>query len=164
MNITGLLLVSILFPFLAAVLVPLTRRLGADEGRTALFAAGLTFVLCFLTALYARAGFTGDIFVAMPLGLSAHFAGDGVSAFMACAASFLSFIIMYYSQGYIKDSGHKAEYYAACMVFLGAMTGLVYSVNLAWIFVFWEITAICSWRLVGYFRAKADVAKANKTF
>jgi NADH:ubiquinone oxidoreductase subunit 5 (subunit L)/multisubunit Na+/H+ antiporter MnhA subunit len=44
------------------------------------------------------------------------------------------------------------EYYFLIVLFLGAMMGLVLSANLLLIYIFWEITAICSWRLIGFFR------------
>jgi NADH:ubiquinone oxidoreductase subunit 5 (subunit L)/multisubunit Na+/H+ antiporter MnhA subunit len=50
------------------------------------------------------------------------------------------------------------------VLFLGAMMGLVYSGNLILMFVFWEITAIASWRLIGFFREKYQVVRADKAF
>lgn len=164
LDITGIVIVSVLFPFIGALLVPIVKRLGGDSGKTALLTAAITFILSFFSAYYISEGLGADYIIALPLGMDFHLVGDMMSAFMALTASFLSFIIMYYSQGYIKDNPYKTEFYSMAMLFLGAMMGLVYSTNLVWIFVFWEITAICSWRLVGYFRAKTDILKANKTF
>jgi NADH:ubiquinone oxidoreductase subunit 5 (subunit L)/multisubunit Na+/H+ antiporter MnhA subunit len=49
-------------------------------------------------------------------------------------------------------------------LFLGSMMGLVFSSNLILIYVFWEMTAICSWRLIGFFREKNYVLRADKAF
>lgn len=163
-DIIGILIFSIIFPIVGAFIIPIVDRLGGDTGKTALFTAALTFVASLAVAFYAGLGLVSDYIIYMPLGMDFHLVGGMMSAFMACASSFLSFIIMYYSQGYIKESVYKSEFYMAAMLFLGSMMGLVYSMNLVWIFVFWEITAICSWRLVGYFRGQTDIAKANKTF
>jgi NADH:ubiquinone oxidoreductase subunit 5 (subunit L)/multisubunit Na+/H+ antiporter MnhA subunit len=164
LDITGIVLISVFFPMLGAFLIPIVNRLGGDSGKAALITSAVTAFLSFLVVYYTQKGMTADYIASMPMGLDFHLVGDMLCAFMATAASFLSFIIMYYSQGYIKDNPYKIEFYSAAMLFLGAMMGLVYSTNIIWIFVFWEITAICSWRLVGYFRSKTDVLKANKTF
>ena len=42
--------------------------------------------------------------------------------------------------------------------------GLVFSANLILLFIFWELTAVASWRLIGYFRKESDVLRANKAF
>jgi NADH:ubiquinone oxidoreductase subunit 5 (subunit L)/multisubunit Na+/H+ antiporter MnhA subunit len=49
-------------------------------------------------------------------------------------------------------------------LFLGSMMGLIFSANLILMYVFWEITAITSWRLIGFFREKNYVLKADKSF
>jgi len=50
------------------------------------------------------------------------------------------------------------------VLFFGAMMGLIFSSNLVMLFVFWEITGITSWRLIGFFRGEKDVIKADKAF
>jgi NADH:ubiquinone oxidoreductase subunit 5 (subunit L)/multisubunit Na+/H+ antiporter MnhA subunit len=50
------------------------------------------------------------------------------------------------------------------VLFFGAMMGLVFSANLILLYVFWEITAITSWRLIGFFREKTHVLRADKAF
>jgi NADH:ubiquinone oxidoreductase subunit 5 (subunit L)/multisubunit Na+/H+ antiporter MnhA subunit len=49
-------------------------------------------------------------------------------------------------------------------LFVGSMMGLVYSANLILLYVFWEITAITSWRLIGFFRQDFQVRRADKAF
>jgi NADH:ubiquinone oxidoreductase subunit 5 (subunit L)/multisubunit Na+/H+ antiporter MnhA subunit len=163
-DINGIIIVSVLFPILGTFLVLLTGRFGGDTAKTAFLTAAITLLLSFFALYYTGIGRTADFIIYMPMGTDFHLVGNMMGAYMACAASFLSFIIMYYSQGYIEEGPYKTEFYSAAMLFLGSMMGIVYSSNLVWLFVFWEMTAICSWRLVGYFRAKNDVVKANKTF
>jgi NADH:ubiquinone oxidoreductase subunit 5 (subunit L)/multisubunit Na+/H+ antiporter MnhA subunit len=49
-------------------------------------------------------------------------------------------------------------------LFFGAMMGIVYSSNLIVLYVSWEITAITSWRLIGFFRQPLHVVRADKAF
>ena len=50
------------------------------------------------------------------------------------------------------------------VLFLGAMIGLVYSQNLIYIYLFWEISAICCWRLIGFYREPEYIIRADKAF
>jgi len=83
---------------------------------------------------------------------------------MAVVSSLISTIIVLYSFGYISHYENQNEYYSMVVLFLGAMMGLVFAGNLIIMYVFWEITAITSWRLIGFFREKTHVLKADKAF
>jgi NADH-quinone oxidoreductase subunit L len=61
----------------------------------------------------------------------------------------------------MKDYSHLGEYYFLVVLFLGAMMGLVLSANLLLLYIFWEITAICSWRLIGFFREPQHLRNAD---
>lgn len=88
---------------------------------------------------------------------------DALSAFMATVSSLTSLVIVIYSIDYISHYENRSEYYSMVILFIGSMMGLVYSTNLIWMYIFWEITGFTSWRLVGFFRGEKDTLKANKT-
>ena len=50
------------------------------------------------------------------------------------------------------------------VLFFGGMMGIVFSANLIFLYLFWEITAITSWRLIGFFREPQHVIRADKAF
>mgnify|MGYP000057390824 FL=1 len=50
------------------------------------------------------------------------------------------------------------------LLFIGSMMGLVFSTNLIFIYTYWEISAICCWRLIGFYRKEDTVIKANKAY
>jgi NADH:ubiquinone oxidoreductase subunit 5 (subunit L)/multisubunit Na+/H+ antiporter MnhA subunit len=50
------------------------------------------------------------------------------------------------------------------LLFIGAMMGLVFSGNLIFIYLFWEIIGISCWRLIGFYREPDMVRKADKAF
>jgi NADH:ubiquinone oxidoreductase subunit 5 (subunit L)/multisubunit Na+/H+ antiporter MnhA subunit len=89
---------------------------------------------------------------------------DRLAVFMALVSSGISAIIVLYSWSYISHYGHQNEYYFMVVLFLGAMMGLVYSSNLLLLYIFWEITALASWRLIGFFRDPQHVLRADKAF
>jgi len=108
-------------------------------------------------------GATATYSLSFPLGFDLILSADLLSVFMAAISSFVSAMILVYSLDYISHYQNQTEYYVMVVLFLGAMMGLVFSANLLWMYIFWEITGFASWRLVGFFRSDRDVAKANKT-
>ncbi len=89
---------------------------------------------------------------------------DGLAVFMALVSASISAIIVFYSFGYISHYENQNEYYLMVVLFFGGMMGLVFSGNLIFLYLFWEITAITSWRLIGFFREKQHVVRADKAF
>jgi len=64
-----------------------------------------------------------------------------------------------YSAGYVgsknresPSSDDRRTFYFWLLVFIGAMSGLVTSSTLLQMFLFWEITTLCSWALIGYYQ------------
>jgi len=92
------------------------------------------------------------------------FLADRLAVFMALVSSLVGAIIVLYSMGYISHYQNQNEYYFIVVLFLGSMMGIVYSANLILIYLFWEITAIACWRLIGFFREKTCVVRADKAF
>lgn len=161
----GIVLISVFTPLLGAFLLPLFGRVT----RVLRNIAALLFVLIsFITsALLLPAALSGDPIlwqIALPLGFSFGFLADGLAVFMAMTASFVAAIIVFYSFGYMLPYDNKNEYYMLVVLFIGAMMGLVYSTSLLLIYVFWEISAICCWRLIGFFREKPMILRADKAF
>jgi len=159
-----LLLLAIIVPVAGAFLLPLASR-ASEKLRDTL---ALLFVLCafICSALMLPSALGGKpvyFHVSLPLGMSFGFLADALAVFMAMISSFIGSIIVIYSFTYI-DVGHKDEYYLMVTLFLGAMMGLVYSTNLIILYVFWEISGLCSWRLIGYYREKEIVYRADKAF
>ena len=87
---------------------------------------------------------------------------DNLSLFMAFCSTLVGILIIYYSFGYMKEKRHLGEYYFFVSIFLGAMVGLIFSGNLLLMYFFWEITTICSWRLIGFYRKSEHLINANK--
>ncbi len=83
---------------------------------------------------------------------------------MAVTSMLIGLVIVLYSFGYINHYNNQNEYYSMVVLFLGSMMGIVFSANLIFLYIFWEITGIVSWRLIGFFRGKTDVLRADKAF
>ncbi|MEI8175821.1 MAG: NADH-quinone oxidoreductase subunit L [Candidatus Omnitrophota bacterium] len=163
------MLLSIVFiPVLGAFLVPLAGSVypKKDSVRNgiALVCAATSCILSLALLPQALAGKVITIGAEHMFGFHCLFVADALAVFMACVSSFISAIIILYSFGYISHYKNQNEYYCMVVLFLGSMMGLVFAGNLIFLYIFWEITAITSWRLIGFFREKKDVLRADKSF
>ncbi len=96
--------------------------------------------------------------------LSISFMADGLAVFMAALSLFVGFLIALYSLEYMRHYEESGAFYFWMVLFLGSMTGLIFSANLLLLFCFWEITSVCSWRLIGFYRQEKDLKAADKAF
>ena len=160
-----LLLLAVFIPIAGAFFLPLLKLAGAEVRNVAalcLVAASLACSLALIPS--AMAGQPAMIGVALPYGFDFILRADGLAVFTAAMSSLISSIIVLYSMSYISHYEFQDEYYFMVVLFLGSMMGLVFSANLIWLYVFWELTAITSWRLIGFFREKQQVVRADKAF
>lgn len=160
-----ILIVCIAVPLLGACIIPLLGRI-SEKLRNY---AALTFVVsAFACAAASLTCVLKDeplfLHFDLPLGLSFGFNGDAVAVFMAMTASMVASLIVLYSFGYMKEYENQNEFYMMVCLFIGAMMGLVFSTSLIFIYIFWEISAICCWRLIGFYREDITTLRANKAF
>ena len=83
------------------------------------------------------------------LGFNLSFALDGFAVVMALLVSVLGFGVLAYSIGYFEHDATFARFVGLFMAFAGSMTGVVLAADLFTMFVFWELTSICSFLLIG---------------
>lgn len=92
------------------------------------------------------------------------FVVDSYAVVIAVTSTIVGLLIVLYSFGYMKEYERQNEYYFYVTLFVGSMLGLVFSGNLVVMYVFWEITSICSWQLIGFYRKPQHLSFANKAF
>jgi len=83
------------------------------------------------------------------LGLRIDLALDGFATMMVLIISLLGVLVLWYSIEYFSDHQSYVRFVGVFTLFAGAMTGLVMSADLFTMFVFWELTSICSFLLIG---------------
>ena len=158
-------LLTVLVPIVGSMTIPLAGLI--SRAARSVWAAALgaaTSVLAMSLLPRALAGGETVVRKNLVLGLDFILLIDPLSIFMACVSSFVGFLIIVYSIGYIRDEENQNEYYLLVVLFIGSMMGLVFSGNLIFLYLFWEIIAICCWRLIGFYRLKEHVKKADKAF
>ena len=89
---------------------------------------------------------------------------DGLAALYALLAAGIGLLVFLYATAYVprhlahqgRSRGEEARLHAAMVLFLVAMVGLVTAQDLVALFVFWDLTAVASWLLVGFDRQNTD--------
>jgi multicomponent Na+:H+ antiporter subunit A len=75
---------------------------------------------------------------------------DFFSLIMCLLITGIGFFIFLYGAGYLKGHHHINRFYCLILIFMSAMIGIVLSDNLILLFIFWELTTISSYLLVGF--------------
>jgi multicomponent K+:H+ antiporter subunit A len=158
------LLIIIFLPLLAGTL--LTGWSGAFpsatyRARTARLAAAVTAASLGLLLLQAPAILGGtEVLTATPwvpeIGLNLGLRLDGLSLMFALLITGMGLLIILYAHNYLGSDDPVGKFYSTLMLFMAAMLGIVLSDNLLLLMVFWELTSISSFLLVGYWKHRAD--------
>ncbi|MDF1628552.1 MAG: putative monovalent cation/H+ antiporter subunit A [Alcanivoracaceae bacterium] len=84
------------------------------------------------------------------LGIQLSFMVDGLSLLFALLISGIGVFIVAYAGRYLEQHQDVGRFYAILLAFMASMLGLVLSDNLISLFVFWELTSITSYLLIGF--------------
>ena len=83
---------------------------------------------------------------------------DKFSVIMALINGVVGGGICLYALGYMREYHEVADrrplFFSLLFIFMGAMFGIIFANNLIWLFLFWEITTLCSFLLIGYTRTE----------
>ncbi len=145
----------VLLPFLGAVLPALMIRSGRDAAAIATGAANLLALGLLLTHLPAI--LRGEVVEArwswLPnLGLDVHFFVDGLSLLFASLILGIGLLVVVYARYYLSRSDPMGNFYTYLLLFQGAMVGIVLSNNVLLLIVFWELTSLSSFLLIGFWK------------
>ncbi len=105
----------------------------------------------------APAVFTGEVLTArlewLPvLGLNITFLLDALGFFFACLILGIGLLIIAYARFYLAREDHMGEFFSYLLLFQGAMVGIVLSDNILLLLIFWELTSLSSFLLIGYWK------------
>ena len=83
---------------------------------------------------------------------------DGLAAMYALLATGIGFLVLVYSSRYLplhlehegRPESDAVRFYFFVLLFMGSMVGLAMAQDLILIFLFWDLTAIASYYLIGY--------------
>ncbi|HWH36629.1 MAG TPA: hydrogen gas-evolving membrane-bound hydrogenase subunit E [Candidatus Limnocylindrales bacterium] len=88
------------------------------------------------------------------LGLEASFAVDGLGLLFALLICGIGTLVFIYGGGYLAGDRQLGRFYAALLVFMASMLGIVVADNLLLLYVFWAGTSFSSYILIGYYHER----------
>ena len=155
---------ALLATFGLAFASPLTHRLTGRWANWLLAAAPAAWFAWLLTLLpTSRDGdaWTTTFDWVPALDIRASFYIDGLSLLMALIVTGVGALIMVYSGAYLGHTEkHIGRFYAFMLAFIVAMLGVVTADNIVTLFVFWELTSILSFLLIGFKHEYPDARKS----
>jgi multicomponent K+:H+ antiporter subunit A len=144
-----------LLPFIGAFLPGIMIRAGRT---TCALATGSVTLLALIGLLtHVPAVLRGEVIQArldwMPLlGLNANFFLDGLGLLFAGLILGIGLLIIIYARFYLSREDPMGQFYTYLLLFQGAMVGIVLSDNVLLLLVFWELTSLSSFLLIGYWK------------
>ncbi|MBT8379398.1 MAG: putative monovalent cation/H+ antiporter subunit A [Ignavibacteria bacterium] len=94
------------------------------------------------------------------LGINFSFLLDGLSLTFVLIITLIGTAVFLYAGSYMKNYEHTGRFYLYIGVFMTSMIGLVLSDNMITLFVFWELTSISSYLLIGFNHHKESSRKS----
>ncbi|MFK7764446.1 MAG: monovalent cation/H+ antiporter subunit A [Roseobacter sp.] len=149
------LFLIVALPFLGALLPGLMNQ----AGRAACAGVTFTITLSAFIGLWtnAPAVFAGETVTVgvdwMPiLGLNFNLMLDGLGFFFAMLILGIGLLIITYARFYLSRKDNMGEFFTYLLLFQGAMVGIVLSDNILLLLIFWELTSLSSFLLIGYWK------------
>ncbi len=149
------LFLIVALPFLGALLPGLMNQ----AGRQTCFMA--TFTVTLLAALgvatHIPAILSGDVVTArldwLPsLGMNVNLFLDPLGLLFVGLILGIGLLIIAYARLYLSRDDNMGEFFSYLLLFQGAMVGIVLSDNILMMLVFWELTSLSSFLLIGFWK------------
>lgn len=144
---------AVLSGFLAALFAPLLVRLmkhWAGWLLALLPAVLFAYFFEFIPPVAAGVTFTASHPWVPRYGVNFSFYMDGLALVFALLITGIGAFIVLYSSGYLKGHPHLGRFLGFILAFMASMLGLVLADNIITLFVFWELTSITSFLLIGF--------------
>ena len=154
---------SWVIPLLGVPLVPLVSKV---DGRLRGWLAVAVAALGMVAALYGAASYGSSITEGFTLwfpslSVTLQVKVDQLSTLVGAFVSFVSFLVVVYSLGYMKEEPGQSRYYSLVLLFVGSMMGLVMAGNLIQFYFFWELVGVCSALLIAFWTDRPAARKAG---
>ncbi|MHB0819302.1 monovalent cation/H+ antiporter subunit A [Stutzerimonas stutzeri] len=155
----------IALPFLGICLPLLFERLGRSA---CAFGAGLAPLAALILLMTKRAAvFDGEVEVQMlpwlsELGLNLSLRLDGLGFLFALLILGIGLLVILYARYYLSKHEPMGRFYSFFLLFMGAMLGVVLSENLLLMLMFWELTSLSSFLLIGFWNHRSDARQGAR--
>ncbi len=146
-----------------AALAPWVARLRGEMAGVLLALVPLTVFGVFLAGsggIWRGDAWGGTIAWASELGIDWNLWVSPVGLLLGLLVSGMGTLIVLYAGAYLADSPKRTRFFGMLFLFMGAMLGLAVTENLVVFFVFWELTSVASYLLIGHYHEKIDSRKS----
>ncbi|RLG64537.1 hydrogenase 4 subunit D [archaeon] len=153
-------LLTIIVPGIGWATVSLLYRKGIKLGLLANIFSFLTLIICAFNVLTYFTASTPMIYTLVEFnGIEViSFIVDSISVAISFLVVFIGCIILLFSLGYMTPENREhpitegyAWFYGSMLLFMASMVGVVYSYSLITMAIFYEVTGLCSFVLIGFF-------------
>lgn len=160
-----LLLAIVIAPFIGSVIaacMPANAR-----NRVSILAGGVAlFSLLVSVYLYQQVG-AGEVVryqaAWMPaFGVEFMLRMDGLAWLFAILVLGVGLLVVLYARYYMSPKDPVPRFFSFLLAFMGSMLGVVLSGNLIQLVVFWELTSITSFLLIGYWHHRIDARRGAR--
>jgi len=149
----GLLYLVLALPFLGALVAPTLILLLGRLGSVLLALFPLTALLILFqqsAQVQERVAILFGFRWIPSFDVDFSFRLDGLSFGFAFLILSIGLLVILYAGGYMPKGSKRGRFNAYLMMFMGSMLGLVLADDLVTLFVFWELTSITSFLLIGF--------------
>ena len=155
----------IALPFLGIFLPLLAERLGRSACAAAAGVAPLMALVLLLSQ--QSAVFSGELLKVklewLPaLGLNLSLRLDGLGFLFALLILGIGLLVILYARYYLSKKEPMGRFFAFLLLFMGAMLGVVLSENLLLMLMFWELTSLSSFLLIGFWGSRSEARKGAR--
>jgi multicomponent Na+:H+ antiporter subunit A len=157
--VNNYMLVAVLSGFVLAGLAPLVTMIGrkATGWILALLPLGLFIYFGSFIGPVSAGAVIAEARPWVPtLGISLSFYLDGLSLIFALIITGIGSLVIIYGGGYLAGDRQISRFYVYILMFMASMLGVVLADNVITLFVFWELTSVSSFLLIGYYHEQAD--------
>ncbi|MFT0211070.1 monovalent cation/H+ antiporter subunit A [Pseudomonas sp. F1_0610] len=160
-----LLPIIVALPFLACILPLIAAR--RSQTQIALAAAlapilGLSLLLSQTSAVLDSQVITYYQPWLTQLGLNLSLRLDGLSYLFALLILGIGLLVILYARYYLGVNEKIGRFYCFLLLFMGAMLGVVLSSNVLLMMVFWELTSLSSFLLIGFWSYRRDARQGAR--
>ncbi len=96
------------------------------------------------------------------IGLNLSFRLDGLGLLFGLLILGIGLLVILYARYYISPRDSLGRFYAFLLLFMGAMLGIVLAENLILMVMFWEMTSLSSFLLIGYWYHRGDARQGAR--
>ena len=154
---------AIAAPFAAAILAPLVKRLSGSYAGWLL--ALVPALIClhfsrFLPDIADNLAHANGFDWVWQINVRFSYVIDGLSLMFALLITAIGTIVVAHSGAALNGHPHHGRFFCLLFLLMGSALGLVLADDFIMLFIFWEMTAISGFLLVGFYAGQRDARQA----